>query len=115
MCPAAGDPGRLEHAIGLGRAVAPDGLAVACRASLHAAAGMMDAAQRGAAVAALLGLVAVTWTELLAPRDGGIRPAVDDHRVRQATDPLGHFATAVGTNGHGSPLFDPVADHLRLV
>src|ERR1700722_16102600 len=105
---AATGPGRFERALAFGRAVAPDGLAVTGRAPLHAAARMMDAAQRGATVAALLRLVTVTGTELLAPRDRGINLPVDDHGVGQATDSLGHFATAVRTNGHDSPLLNPV-------
>src|SRR5271163_5034211 len=99
----------LEGALGLGQALAPDGLAVAGRAPLHAAPGMVDAAQRCPAVAAFLRLVAVTGPELLTPGNGCVGPSSDDDRVGQATDPLHHLATTVRTNGHDSPLFNRVA------
>ena len=71
--------------------------------------------ERRPAVAALLRLVAVPGAQLLAPWDRGIGPAVDDDRVGQTADPLGHLATTVRTNGHDSPLFNPGADPFRLV
>jgi hypothetical protein len=105
VCVATPRPHARKGAFGICHAVAPDGLAVAGRTTLHAAAGMVDAAQRCPAIATLLRLIAVPRPELLTPRNGGVGPPADDDRVSQATDPLQHLAATVRTNGHDSPLF----------
>ncbi len=105
----------LEGAIGLWHAATPDCLSAAGGAPLHAAPRMVHPSQGRSAVSAVLRLVAVPRPELLAPRDGDVGPALDDDGVRQAADPLGHLASTVRTNGHDSPLFNRVADHLRHV
>src|SRR6202050_3291052 len=76
---------------------------------------MVYAAERRAAVAAVLGLVPVPRARLVAPAEGDVGLAADHNRVGQAADPIGHFAAAVRTNGHDPPLLDVVADHLRPV
>ena len=95
--------------VGFRAAPAPQRLSVARRTTLHAAAGMVDPAERGAAVAAFFRLVTVPWARFLAPADRGVGLPVDGDRVGQAADPLGHLAAAVRTNGHDPPLLSPVA------
>ena len=68
------DPGALELALALHDAPAADGLAVAGRAALEAAARMVHPADRGAAVAAFLRLVTVTRTAAPGPSGRAGRP-----------------------------------------
>ena len=88
MRAAASGPSALVVTFGLGDEVAPDRLPVAGRTPLHAATGMVDTAQRGPAVTALLRLVAVPGSEFLSPGDRSVRLPVDDDGVSQAADSL---------------------------
>ena len=112
---AASGAGALVGAFRVRQAATRDGLPVARRAALDATARMVYPSERRAAVAAVLGLVAVPRARLLAPADGDVGLTADHDRVGQAADPIGHFATAVRTNGHDPPLLDVAADHLRPV
>jgi hypothetical protein len=105
----------LVVTFGLSDAVAPDCLAVAGRAPLHAAPGMMDAAQWRPAITTFFRLIAVPGAEFLPPGDRGVDLSVDDDGVSQAADPLCHLSTTLRTNGHDPPLFSCGDDHLRPV
>ena len=91
-----------EVAFGLGYTFTPDRLAVAGRATLHAAARVVEPAEWCATVSAFLGFVAVAGSGFLAPADPRVVLAGDDHRVGQAADAVAHLAAAVRTDRHGA-------------
>ena len=95
-----GSASALEVALVHHDTVAADGLPVTGRTTLQATTRVVDAADRRAAVPALFGLVTVPGTGFLAPADRGVGPAVDDDRVGQAAQAVGHFAAAVPTERH---------------